>query len=132
MSGGTLQRSSPEIGRGGFGEFRFRGGVVSANDLTLGSAKGGCGELYVDAEDGLTVHSSFLCGYFGQGTATQRSAMQQTYLKIGANTNSVSELTILAGATNKVGTSTSGSLSIGGYPMPRYVEGVQDGTIAYP
>lgn len=132
MSGGTLQRSSPEIGRGGFGEFRFRGGVVSANDLTLGSAKGGCGELYVDAEDGLTVSSSFLCGYFGQGIATQRSFMQQTYLKIGANTNSVSELTILAGATNKVGTSTSGSLSIGGYPMPRYVEGVQDGTIAYP
>ncbi len=132
MSGGTLQSSTPEIGRGGFGEFRFRGGVVSANDLTLGSAKGGCGELYVDAEDGLTVHSSFLCGYFGQGIATQRSFMQQTYLKIGANTNSVSELTILAGATNKVGTSTSGSLSIGGYPMPRYVEGVQDGTIAYP
>ena len=132
MSGGTLQRSSPEIGRGGFGEFRFRGGVVSANDLTLGSAKGGCCELYVDAEDGLTVSSSFLCGYFGQGIATQRSFMQQTYLKIGANTNSVSELTILAGATNKVGTSTSGSLSIGGYPMPRYVEGVQDGTIAYP
>ena len=96
MSRGTLQSSTPEIGRSGFGEFRFRGGWVAANDLTLGSANGGRGELYVDAEDSLTLNSSFLCGYFGQGTATQRSFMQQTYLKIGANTNSVSELTILA------------------------------------
>ena len=134
MSGGTLGANNvnPIIGKKGHGEFRFLGGTPHIGDLTLGSEGGGRGELYVDAEDGLTVSSSFLCGYFGQGTATQRSAMQQTYLKIGAATNCVSEMTIHDDATNKVGTSTSGSLSVGGYPMPRYVEGVQDGTIAYP
>ena len=134
MSGGTLGANNvnPIIGKKGHGEFRFLGGTPHIGDFTLGSEDGGRGELYVDAEDWLTVSSSFLCGYFGQGTATQRSSMSETYLKIGANTNCVSEMTIHGDATNKVGTSTSGSLSVGGYPMPRYVEGVQDGTIAYP
>ena len=108
MSGGTLSYS-PVIGRDASGEFRFRGGASYIYDLRLGDMANGYGVLDVNSSTRFDVSSSFLCGYNGRGMATLHSGMQQVYFK-----NHVSEVTILDGATNRVGS----SVNVGGYPMP--------------
>ena len=123
MRGGTL-KGDVIIGREGSGELLFRGGWFAGQTLTLGSENGGDGKLDVNATDQLTVYNTLLCGFGGRGTATLHSNMQQPYLKIGGNLDDVSEMTILEGATNQVGT----SCSVGGYPMPAYQNGAMVGT----
>lgn len=122
MSGGTLSYS-PVIGRNASGEFRFRGGASYIYDLRLGDMAKGYGVLDVNSPTRFDVSSSFLCGYNGRGVATLHSGMQQVYFKIGGNTNHVSEVTILDGATNRVGS----SVNVGGYPMPA----TEGGTVDY-
>ena len=123
MSGGTLSHS-PVIGRNASGEFRFRGGASYIYDLKLGDMANGYGVLDVNSPTRFDVSSSFLCGYNGRGVATLHSGMQQVYFKIGGNTNHVSEVTILDGATNRVGS----SVNVGGYPMPAMQNGAMVGT----
>ena len=123
MSGGTLSYS-PVIGRDASGEFRFRGGASYIYDLRLGDMANGYGVLDVNSSTRFDVSSSFLCGYNGRGMATLHSGMQQVYFKIGGNTNHVSEVTILDGATNRVGS----SVNVGGYPMPAMQDGAMVGT----
>ena len=84
----------------------------------------GYGVLDVNSSTRFDVSSSFLCGYNGRGMATLHSGMQQVYFKIGGNTNHVSEVTILDGATNRVGS----SVNVGGYPMPAMQDGAMVGT----
>ena len=122
MCGGTLSHS-PVIGRNASGEFRFRGGASYIYDLRLGDMANGDGVLDVNSPTRFDVSSSFLCGYNGRGTATLHSGMQQVYFKIGGNTSHVSEVTILDGATNRVGS----SVNVGGYPMPA----TEGGTVDY-
>ncbi|MBR4171349.1 MAG: hypothetical protein IKR48_06825 [Kiritimatiellae bacterium] len=113
MSGGRVV-NDPIIGREGHGEFRYRGGTESFFDLIFGQLDGGHGELDVDANRTLSVDGTLFCGYEGRGTAMIRSTVQQAYLKIGGNTNHVSEMTIPDDGTNLVTT----SINLGGYPIP--------------
>ena len=116
ITNGTLSSTTTSIGRLGRGEFLFRGGTASVYDMILGELDGGYGTLDVAASNWLTfsANGTLYCGYNGRGSATLHSAMSQYYLKIGGNTNHVSEMVIPAGGTNKV----TKSVNLGGYPIP--------------
>ena len=113
--GAVITNTHVTIGYQGIGVVTNSGGslYLSPNqNLIIGAEQTGVG-TYVHNSGSLSANS-LLCGFRGRGTATLRSNMQQEYLKIGGSLNNVSEMTILDGATNRVGI----SVNVGGYPMP--------------
>lgn len=121
--GAVITNAHVMIGHQGIGVVTNSGGSLCLSplhNLIIGAEQTGVG-TYVQNSGSLSANS-FVCGLGGRGTATLHSNMQQEYLKIGGSLNNVSEMTILDGATNRVGSSAM----VGGYLMPRFGGGTTD------
>lgn len=121
--GAVITNTHVTIGYQGIGVVTNNGGSLCLSpkkNLIIGAEQTGVG-TYVHNSGSLSAYS-VLCGFRGRGTATFHSNMQQEYLKIGGSLNNVSEMTILDGATNRVGSSAA----VGGYPMYRIGGGTTD------